>query len=140
MKTLTAAILISVTLAMGGCASMGFAPPPSAEQLKAANYGPFDKDNAVQAISQHLRETLLDPFSYDMQASPENAIQHWAIDDNGRYHYGWMMAYSMNAKNAYGAYTGSKLYGVFFEKGQIRQIYSQNQSKTGVYPNIHTIQ
>lgn len=139
MKKYTLGILVSAMLALGGCASMRITAPTAAQQA-AADYGTLTTAQAEAAIKKELRATLLDPYSYEMHVLPDPAKKYWAVDGNGKYHYGLLTGYGVNAKNAYGGYTGVKFYLVFFERGEIVQTYEQNKSHTGYYPPENTMQ
>lgn len=129
--------LTALTLALTGCVLM--APkPPTPEQEAKANYGSVTKKEAERLIRQHLGRTLLDPYSYELTLAKEFK-KHWAVDSEGKYHYGQITMYWVNAKNAYGGYTGEKNYVAFFEDGQIAQIYTVLTGGDDTHPNIYTM-
>jgi hypothetical protein len=59
-----------------------------------------------QTIREHLRVTLLDPYSVqDFRVTPPERT--WcAIPPGGGTFYGWRVKVQYNAKNAYGGYVG----------------------------------
>jgi hypothetical protein len=71
-----------------------------------------------QAIREHLRMTLLDPYSVQgfHVNGPELAS---CMIASGHPFYGWRVIARYNAKNAYGGYTGFRQYVYWFHGERI---------------------
>lgn len=132
-KTLLAA-LIAASVVLAGCQTI---PPLSKEQIEAADYGPMTGDKAQQVIRAYLSEVLIDPYSYQIEF--RNFKKHWGLDKSGKYHFGWVQYYVINAKNRMGGYTGKEPHWAFIENGRIIQIYSFYPSDGRVYPDWNVV-
>jgi hypothetical protein len=102
MKRFALGSAILPALLLSGCAS---APTPSIQELDAADYGPPPanfKLNVLSFMQAHLR----DPESarYTFYQVPQKTYAGTPRK------YGWAACVTVNAKNAYGGYTGGKPY------------------------------
>lgn len=97
---LTLFALLAVPLA---CAN----PPPTAEELARADYGSPPTDYK-RTIATFLAQNLKDPPSAPVEFlnPPKNAWTNWSRE----LIVGYGVCVSVNARNSYGAYTGTKLY------------------------------
>lgn len=95
---------------------------PSREKLAAANYGALPV-SYEDRIRQYFGRSLRDPYSADYRfgvpykaATDEGSFGHWV--------YGYAVDVEVNAKNAYGAYTGFQDYKFFFRSdGRMRMCF-----------------
>lgn len=101
MKKLIGIIFLVVFLA--GCAS---APRPTAQQISAADCGPFPT-NYEEIIKSVASKNLIDPYSAQFTFSQPikqlNRMTSPAI-------WGWAVCGTVNAKNRFGGYVGAKPY------------------------------
>lgn len=106
-------------IAVAGCATIG--PPPTAEELATADFGPAPEDYETQ-INAHFAEVLFDPFSARYEfGKPQKA---WWGNTGGmiyprNIHYAWRVDVRVNAKNRMGGYTGWKRERFYFRDGKI---------------------
>ena len=99
-RVLLASLLTSVTF-LSGCVSN-----PTASDLNSADYGPEPSKELYEGkIKNHQETNLKDPGSARYKfAAPHKG---WC-KFNGKVNYGWIVDYTVNAKNSYGGYTGAK--------------------------------
>lgn len=93
-------------------------PPPNSEEVQKAVYGKLP-NNYQEMIKEYFAIRLKDPYSakYDFRRKPlKGYIQDLKIN-KGRPTFGWLVFFTYNAKNSYGAYTGSKYAQFFVFKG-----------------------
>lgn len=136
MKITTVALAFTAMMTLAGCAVAPRTVPP--EIAAKANYGTFDEKAARAKIKDHLNRTLIDPYSA-MTSFEYKPAKHWATDDSGKYHFGWIVRYEVNAKNRMGGYTGAKTNLAFFENNELIEIYELFPSGDGVYPDFRTV-
>jgi hypothetical protein len=135
MKALIGAASFLIISTLVGCATH----PPTAEQERSANYGEISEIATTKLILNYLNATLIDPYSAHITTYVSSANKYWAADRKGAYHFGWLVGYTVNAKNRMGGYTGNKKYLAFIENEQIVQIYEPFDSGDCCYPEFHTI-
>lgn len=89
---------------------------PSEEDIRNADYGPPPR-NYQATIGQFLDGYLRDPMSAQVRyvAGP---AQNWSNFMGDRV-FGWGVCYSINARNAYGGYTGARLYYFIIRYDQV---------------------
>lgn len=126
---------IALALLLASCATphRGGPPelnaPPAVHELEAAEYGAPPLPEHEATIRAAIARTLLDPESARFAfAEPEPGWAHQYVIDGppGPYQpghaFGWRVAVEVNARNAFGGYTGAQRYDAFFQDGQIRAI------------------
>lgn len=103
-------ILGIATILLSGCN-----PAPRGYELDEAKkaISPPSQPAAEQATLDYFRDVLRDPDSAKFEFWPiKNGV--WATPGGGRF-YGWFMCGKLNAKNAYGGFTGYKTFLVYFD-------------------------
>lgn len=95
------------------------------------NPGP-KPDNILPAIVGKLRTTLRDPSSVrDFVLCEPQVSKPFKYPGNGnqweRAH--WTVYFALNAKNAYGGYTGPRAYTAKYENGTLSDVYSPNMGR-----------
>ena len=133
-------LLIAFALALGlaGCA---VAPRVTQEQLASADYGSEPTvDQAEAIIKSYLMATLLDPDSAKYRG-PSKVQKYWATE--GEYgtkvYYGYIAFYAVNAKNAYGGYTGEQRNAVMIRNGKIIGYFHDKGTHWFPDPDEHII-
>jgi hypothetical protein len=101
-------VLLGPMVILAGCAS-GPATNASGESLTAADFGPFPTEHST-VLSAHLNATLKDPMSAQIRHYAGPATYAKAASLLAGPVYGWGTCYTVNAKNSFGAYTGTKVY------------------------------
>jgi len=111
---------------LSGCAAM---IAPSAAQRAAADYGTYPA-NYKDIVQAHLRTTLFDPYSVqDLQIStPQQYWQQEAPIAGGRTIYGYLVSYSLNAKNRFGAYVGTQRRNIIIRNGQVVKQWTEGET------------
>lgn len=105
MKNTTATFLIISTLLLSGCETL-----PPKDQLASADYGSApDNDKTKYIAKQLILKTLLDPYSAVVSCGN---LMKGVVNIGFRNRYGYLLECQVNAKNRFGAYTGSE--PVFF--------------------------
>jgi hypothetical protein len=95
-----------------GCAS---APRPTAQQIEAADCGPFPT-NYEEIIKSVASKNLIDPYSAQYTFSqPVKQLNRMT----GNPVWGWAVCGTVNAKNRFGGYVGAKPYYALIYKGTI---------------------
>ncbi len=91
--------------------------PPSESRFTAADYGPVPS-NWRQLATDYLKQQLRDPYSAHIMVPDQTPVRSSCIVGNK-----WVPAYSVrglvNAKNAFGAYTGIHVMVVWLSHGQV---------------------
>ena len=77
---------------------------PTPEQISGADYGPYPNDYET-IIKDHYSRSLFDPYSAVYTFN--NPRKGWR-SQFGTVKYGWVVCGSINAKNRYGGYVGTK--------------------------------
>jgi hypothetical protein len=118
-------LLVTVSAYLTGCAAM---IAPSAAQLAVADYGTYPT-NYEDIVKTYLHNTLLDP----------NSVQDLNVDTPTQYYiqeppimgghtlYGYMVSYSLNAKNSFGGYVGVQKHFILIRDGQIIKAWEPGQ-------------
>lgn len=112
--------------------------PPDAQALGTADYG-AKPDSTHQAQMESIMAPILkDPDSAKYWfAEPQTGWlprYHFDTRDQGQPHlrgqvFGWIVNFTVNAKNSYGGYTGDEAYFGFFQDGKLRGILRHGQYK-----------
>ena len=112
-----AALLGSLSLLLAACTSTF---DVSMQAVRNADYGPYPK-NYQQLIRQRLDGTLLDARSAQIRfTTPPRKVYQLSREPyklNGRAYYA--VCVEVNAKNAYGGYTGWQTHRYRFVNGEI---------------------
>ncbi len=107
-------IAIALTF-LGACS---YAPKP--DQAAAADYGrPMTASEMERAGDAWLLRALKDPESRRVEWGPSGRAWYWHGIVGGGHKFGYATLASVNAKNSFGGYTGSKPYFFFFRDGQL---------------------
>ena len=130
MKKLFASIVVAA-IVLTGC----MVTAPTKEELASANYGTVTFAQAERLIWEYLNRTLIDPDSARVGVT-KLSVDYWARDKKGKFHYGKLFGFEVNAKNVYGGYTGKQRYYAFIENGQIVQIYDVLTDGESTYPGF----
>lgn len=124
MKTFTIASLIIYSAAiLAGAACAGEKPQTQQSQI---SFGVLPKNYQTMVRGYYsMPGRLLDPFSavYRFE-TPHKASVKDGIFAGGKTHYGWAVPVWINAKNAFGGYTGYQLHAVMFfsESGKLGDV------------------
>lgn len=121
LRLITACLLL-VSANLIGCANTGM---PNATEQKAAYHGPEPTTLQIQnAINKHIETTLKDPFSAMIKdiSKPVEGHIRGALIDGYPLSYGWLLTFSVNAKNSYGGYTGYQKYTLLLRDGAVVQV------------------
>ena len=113
MKTIVALLVV---VAFISCAS---APPPTPEQIAAADYGPFP-ENYQEIVQSHMANVLIDPASAEY-VNWRGPSKGWAGDRMSGYSFGYRVCVEVNAKNRMGGYAGRKLWHFVIRDGKVAQ-------------------
>jgi hypothetical protein len=103
--------LVAVAL-MVGCVRQ-----PTIAEMDAADYGPEPADYQ-QILKNHLEHDLFDPYS----AIVDYGEKPWKRSLSRPFRepmFGWGGRITVNAKNRYGGYTGSKTYNYIIKNGAV---------------------
>jgi hypothetical protein len=102
---------LAIALPILGCST----PPPSPQELAAAEYGPYPAQYQAK-IATYLQTTLKDPESARISTpfAPKKTFAGL-----NKPVYGWGTCMGVNAKNSFGGYTGTKIYFFLFRDGEI---------------------
>ncbi|MBR0460236.1 MAG: hypothetical protein IJJ26_13455 [Victivallales bacterium] len=123
--------LLSLLLFVG-CVSM-----PSQQELDKLDYGTplTPADNYEAKIKLYFSKRLYDPYSAHYEIGfPQ---QYWYKASplmGGKLYAGYMVFVDVNAKNLYGAYTGTDTYGFIFKNGDIIKVLSPGEVKNTKNP------
>ena len=81
-----------------------------------ALYGPYPT-NYKEIVMKWLNEQLVDAASarIDWQGDPQPAD----LGKNGEHLYGYLVQFSVNARNRFGTYTGKQQHGALIKNGEV---------------------
>ena len=93
---------------------------PSPEQAAKADYGAYPKD-AKAIVLAYIKSTYKDPYSIqDLQVgTPQRQFIQAPPLLGGGTTYGYLIAFSVNAKNSFGAYTGVQNHRLLVRNEQV---------------------
>lgn len=104
-------VLFSSTIISCGCISIP--PAPTIFEMDNADYGAKPNAKVIEDLEETVRisdsVTLKDPESAIYAFSPA-PIKGWFRGKGEKVRYAWKISYTVNAKNSYGGYTGSKVH------------------------------
>jgi hypothetical protein len=108
-------ILVTMCFITTGCVEF-----VSREKLNAAYYG-NKPENCKELVIQYYDRRLKDPDSAKyknwlspvqgaayVKYAPNNVLEYMAEEGIPKLEFGWLVCFSVNAKNSYGGYTGFK--------------------------------
>jgi hypothetical protein len=120
MKTF---LVLPLFLFIVGCAAM---IAPSKEEAANADYGSYPSDYE-DIVSNWINETLFDPYSVrDLNVqSPQRYWLQASPIMGGSTTYGYLVQFSLNAKNRMGGYVGKKYYNMLIRNGIIQKVWEK---------------
>lgn len=102
------------------CAAfMGAIPAPMAaadQQPDVALYGPYPT-NYKEIVTNWLQTQLLDPSSARIEWTDEPKPAD--LGKNGQHLYGYLVHFTVNARNRFGAFTGKQKHGALIRNGEV---------------------
>ncbi|TDN62604.1 hypothetical protein [Paraburkholderia sp. BL10I2N1] len=124
-KALIAVLFVTVNGALSACVGR---LSPSADVMRAADYGPYPSDYKT-IIDKYHEARFKDPASVQVQylSTPQKA---WGGLSFYPY-FGYVVCLTVTARNSLGGLTESHLTGVFIRDGQVVQYRSANPSIEG---------
>lgn len=139
MKKENTFLSILVAMLLAACAG---APIPNKSEIQAADYGSAPSfESAQELVKKYMAGRLFDPYSATYECM--KPLRAWAsaskivhADLGGRIHYGYLLHCSINAKNRYGAYAGSKGYNFMIRtvSGQSKVFEIPYELEIGIVP------
>lgn len=106
----------ALALSLAGCASM-----PSQEELSNADYGREMSQAECESVVKSEAEMFLkdaDSAKYQFGVCDKRGLQSIPVMHIPK-QYGYFMPVKINAKNAFGGYTGYKLHHFLMKNGEI---------------------
>ena len=85
-------------------------------QADAALYGPYPA-NYKEIVTQWLNKQLIDPDSARIEWSGEPKPADLGKD--GEHLYGYLVNFTVNARNRFGGYTGKEKHAVLIRNGEV---------------------
>ena len=64
-----------------------------------------------------MQKTLVDPESAKVEWQGEPKCSD--LGQNGQHDYGWLVNFTVNSRNRFGAYTGKQQHGVLIRNGEV---------------------
>lgn len=120
--------VIVLIFLFAGCASV-----PTREQIKNADYGEYP-ETYEQRIKDYFSNILRDP--YTVQYRFHVPFKGWLNKPfYSGLEFGWIVRVWVNAKNAFGGYTGEKQYMFFFKNGIMRETGYLSSSWEPYFPD-----
>ena len=105
------------TLILAFTIGVALTPQASAEtQPDTARYGPYPA-NYKEIVTQWLNEQLIDPDSarIEWNGDPKPAD----LGKDGEHLYGYLVNFTVNARNRFGGYTGKQKHAVLIRNGEV---------------------
>src|SRR5438128_4154847 len=113
MKTfLSLSLICAAGLGMAIAGALD-AQTPSAD---AARYGPYPT-NYKQIVMQWLNKQLIDPDSARIEWNGEPKPAD--LGKNGEHLYGYLVNFTVDARNRFGGYTGKQKHAVLIRNGEV---------------------
>jgi len=85
-------------------------------QADTARYGPFPA-SYKQIVMQWLNKQLIDPDSARIEWNGEPKAADLGKD--GEHLYGYLVTFTVNARNRFGGYTGKQKHAVLIHNGEV---------------------
>jgi hypothetical protein len=105
------------TLILAFTIGVALTPQASAEtQPDTARYGPYPA-NYKEIVTQWLNEQLIDPDSARIEWNGEPKPAD--LGKNGEHLYGYLVNFTVNARNRFGGYTGKQKHAVLIRNGEV---------------------
>ena len=82
----------------------------------SAPCGPYPK-NYREITWNWMRANLVDPDSVKVEWQGDPTCSD--IGKDGQHEYGWLVNFTANSRNRFGAYTGKQKHGVLIRNGQV---------------------
>jgi hypothetical protein len=119
------ATLFALALAAG---TASCATAPTTAEAQAADYGPLVAQERAQALAEdYLRTILRDPESARFTWKPLE--RGWREGSGSKpIIYGYLLEGTVNAKNAFGGYTGPTAYSLLFRGETIMAVYAERHT------------
>ena len=108
------AFCLAMLFFIGGLAGQVQQGSPADQAL----YGPYPS-NYKDIVMKWLSERLVDSASarIDWQGDPQPAD----LGKNGQHVYGYLVQFTVNARNRFGTYTGKQQHGALIKNGEVIQ-------------------
>ena len=115
MRKILLASSILVLIFLSGCVGSVGNPPP-----KGTNFGTAPLEFKKQ-IQYYHSSRLKDPYSakYEFNGTPYKGYINDYPNTNKLFWKGWVVCYTINAKNSYGGYIGVTEYCALFNNGRV---------------------
>jgi hypothetical protein len=105
------ALLLFVLLAVGFSAALAQTSTPDPQR-----YGPYPT-NYKEIVSQWLETQLVDPASARIEWKDEPKPAD--LGSKGEHLYGYLVTFTVNARNRFGTYTGKQAHGALIRNGEV---------------------
>lgn len=111
-KRLLSLVMVLLLASLAGCATK------TQEEIDALDYGPYPTQYE-QIVKDYMDDVLFDPYSahYVFHGEPTHQYRSGRLLEDDA--YGWGGTVSINAKNRYGGYVGSKLHDYIIHYGKL---------------------
>lgn len=112
MKALAAAVLFAFAMTGGWGQSLAQQTPVS----DPAPYGAYPA-NYKEIVTNWLQSQLIDPSSarIEWKGDPKPAD----LGSKGEHLYGYLVSFTVNARNRFGTYTGKQEHGALIRNGEV---------------------
>lgn len=110
-----------LTLALSSCASA-----PTQQEISSADYGsPITQDAAVALATSYMQATAKDPYSLHVDCGTVH--KGWTQNRISKSSFvaGYILDCSVNGKNSFGAYVGTRGYRFVIRDGQVVKLLEQ---------------
>jgi hypothetical protein len=105
-------ILVVCALLIGGAyGALAQTPTPD-----AGRYGPYPT-NYKEVVTKWLQTQLVDPASARIEWKDEPKPAD--LGSKGEHLYGYLITFTVNARNRFGTYTGKQAHGALIRNGEV---------------------
>jgi hypothetical protein len=105
------ALLLCVLLVGEAWGTLAQTPTPDAER-----YGPYPT-NYKEIVTKWLATQLVDPTSARIEW--KDAPKPADLGSKGEHLYGYLVTFTVNARNRFGTYTGKQAHGALIRNGEV---------------------
>ena len=119
-----------------GC--MGYQAPPTAAELKVANYGQFPEGWA-QIASTYFQRVMKDPDSVLIGTTKAPRKTWMKYQFLKPIEYGYAFCVSANARNSFGGYTGYRWFLFFVHNNNMTAVITEPRSSADRYSIDETL-
>jgi hypothetical protein len=91
-------------------------PAPTSSPASSDPCGPYPK-NYRELTWNWMRANLVDPDSVKVEWQGDPTCSD--LGKNGQHEYGWLVNFTANSRNRFGAYTGKQKHGVLIRNGEV---------------------